>query len=157
MGKQEEALVLADELLTNPRLNVDERQQLHFACGKLHDEQKHFREAFEHFRKGNSLYSAPFNRSNHEMLVNSNLELFRADRMKDLPRSGIFSERPVFIVGMPRSGTSLVEQILASHPDIHGAGELDYINEFANTLQAQLGTPIALPDVPGSNINIAAG
>src|SRR4051794_25548536 len=45
--------------------------------------------------------------------------------MQKLQGAGNYSHVPVFIVGMPRSGTTLVEQILASHPEVHGAGELD--------------------------------
>ena len=49
---------------------------------------------------------------------------------------GIDSEVPVFVVGMVRSGTSLVEQILASHPQVHGAGERKEIDQLATTLHA---------------------
>src|SRR5205814_7958278 len=59
-------------------------------------------------------------------------------KVKGLGRA---TERPVFIVGMPRSGTSLVEQILASHPDVFGAGELRLIDRLAEELPARLGQP----------------
>jgi hypothetical protein len=52
------------------------------------------------------------------------IRCFSAGRLRSLPRATHGSRRPVFIVGMVRSGTSLVEQILASHPAVHGAGEL---------------------------------
>jgi hypothetical protein len=54
--------------------------------------------------------------------------------LERLGQSKAGSSRPIFVVGMPRSGTSLVEQILASHPAIHGAGELSHIQKLANLL-----------------------
>jgi hypothetical protein len=59
------------------------------------------------------------------------LAAFSREAMAGLPRAGRNDVRPVFIVGMPRSGTSLVEQILASHRDIHGAGELSDLGLLA--------------------------
>jgi len=53
-----------------------------------------------------------------------------------LPHSGVNSNRPVFIVGMPRSGTTLAEQILASHPDVYGAGELPDLQDIVQQMQA---------------------
>ena len=64
---------------------------------------------------------------------------------------GISSELPVFIVGMPRSGTTLVEQILASHPSVLGAGELPLIGTYAASLPTRLnstvGYPVCLPEL----------
>ena len=59
--------------------------------------------------------------------VNLLIQYFTRERIRSLPKATLRSDKPVFIVGMPRSGTSLVEQILASHPSVHGAGELDFI------------------------------
>ena len=66
--------------------------------------------------------------------------------MENLPLADNASELPVFIVGMPRSGTSLVEQILASHPQIAGAGELDDIANIAGDLSKALATEARYPD-----------
>ena len=53
------------------------------------------------------------------------IEAFSADRLPGIPRASRGSDRPVFIAGMPRSGTTLVEQIIDAHPDAHGAGEIE--------------------------------
>ena len=56
------------------------------------------------------------------------IKYFTREKIQSLPKAPLRSDKPVFIVGMPRSGTSLVEQILASHPAVHGAaGELDFV------------------------------
>jgi hypothetical protein len=63
-----------------------------------------------------------------------------------MPKGTDRSEKPVFIVGMPRSGTSLVEQILASHPAVHGAGELDFMSHvLAGTVQMVSARPEQYP------------
>src|SRR5262249_6512950 len=56
------------------------------------------------------------------------------------------SRVPIFVIGMPRSGTTLVEQILASHPLVHGAGELKLLNDIVDTVRAGDGTPIPYPE-----------
>src|SRR5262249_28222782 len=58
---------------------------------------------------------------------------------------GVDSELPVFVVGMPRSGTTLVEQILASHPDVFGAGELVELPRLIEGLPGRLHTPTGFP------------
>src|SRR5215510_3542561 len=64
---------------------------------------------------------------------------FDPAKLKQFRRGSDRSELPIFIVGMPRSGTSLVEQILASHPQVFGAGELPDIGQMLLTLPAALG------------------
>ena len=61
------------------------------------------------------------------------------------PRSTQETERPVFIVGMPRSGTTLIEQILASHPDVYGLGEVSVIPAIIRDLQSYLGVGATYP------------
>src|SRR5699024_8926222 len=62
---------------------------------------------------------------------------------------GSSSGKPLFIVGMPRSGTSLVEQIIASHPQAHGAGELDDMGAMVRELSALTGSQKRFPDNVG--------
>ena len=69
-------------------------------------------------------------------MVDSLINDFSADTLESMPRSACEDKRPVFIVGMPRSGSSLVEQILSSHPMVYGAGELNDIKNLASTLFA---------------------
>jgi hypothetical protein len=62
-------------------------------------------------------------------------KVFDADLLRRTRGLGDPSTVPIFVLGMPRSGTTLVEQILASHPDVHGAGELPWLNEMARNLR----------------------
>jgi Sulfotransferase family len=65
----------------------------------------------------------PFSRAEHRAFVDANIASFSAERFAGGPRARNVDPSPIFIVGMPRSGTTLAEQILAAHADVHGAGE----------------------------------
>ena len=102
---------------------------LHHALGKYYDDVDDRDAAFQHHRRGNELArgSRPrYDRAEMTQRITRTLAAFDRDALAALRPGGLASERPVFVVGMPRSGTSLTEQILASHPDVHGAGELLY-------------------------------
>jgi tetratricopeptide (TPR) repeat protein len=112
-------------------LGLPARQQahLHFAMGKYCDDCGDFAQAFGHFRRANDLKRsscAAYDREGLHRSVTRIMECFGVERVNQWREAAAMSARPVFIVGMPRSGTSLAEQILASHPSIHGAGELVY-------------------------------
>ena len=74
--------------------------------------------------------SEPFSRSRYEAFVDGTITGFSAERMRQGPRASNRDPAPVFIVGMPRSGTTLVEQILASHAAVHGAGERSALSDL---------------------------
>ena len=102
---------------------------LHHSLGKFYDDVGDHDAAFRHHRRGNELARASrpgYDRAEMTQRVTRTLAAFDRNDLAALRAGGPGSERPVFVVGMPRSGTSLTEQILASHPEIHGAGELLY-------------------------------
>lgn len=112
-------------------LGLPARQQahLHYAMGKYCDDCGDFAQAFSHFRRANDLKRstcAGHDRKGFHRYVSRIIQCFGAERVNQRSDPIVTSSRPVFIVGMPRSGTSLAEQILASHPTMHGAGELVY-------------------------------
>lgn len=99
---------------------------LHFALGKAHFDAGQLDAAFLHWHAGNRLKRASID---YDAAEASRQMAAIAAQPVDLASAGVaggsrLSELPVFIVGMPRSGSTLVEQILASHPDVHGGGEL---------------------------------
>jgi Flp pilus assembly protein TadD len=81
--------------------------------------------AFSHWTAGHRLLARfqPFARAEHADAIEATMKWHDAARLHDGPRAANADQTPVFVVGMPRSGTTLVEQILAAHPDVHGAGE----------------------------------
>lgn len=115
-------------LLNSGALPVDKRILLAFALGKAFEDLQDYREAFRHFELGNRLRRGTFDydiESDAELIHNI-MRTFNRDAVARLRLDGQPSRRPIFIVGMVRSGTSLVEKILASHPAVHGAGELEH-------------------------------
>ena len=71
---------------------------------------------------------------------------FTRELINDKAGGGDPSAMPIFVIGMPRSGTTLVEQIIASHPPVHGAGELQTFNEVVLTVRGPDGTALPYPD-----------
>jgi len=102
---------------------------LRFALGKYFDDVAQYDEAFDSYRQANELtkrYGTRYDRSTLHRRVDRMIGAFDASFVRGRQSEGSPSELPVFIVGMPRSGTTLVEQILASHPAVFGAGELKF-------------------------------
>jgi tetratricopeptide (TPR) repeat protein len=117
-----------EELLRGP-LPLRHQISLQYALGKYFDDTKDFERAFGHYRQANDLtrrYGMHFEKAALVERVDRIIGTFDAVSIARLQSEGNLSERPVFIIGMPRSGTTLAEQILASHPAVFGAGELVY-------------------------------
>jgi tetratricopeptide (TPR) repeat protein len=102
---------------------------LHHALGKYYDDVDDRENSFQHHRLGNELARrtrSRYDRAEMTQRVSGTLAAFDRNALAALQSGEAASELPVFVVGMPRSGTSLTEQILASHPQVYGAGELLY-------------------------------
>jgi tetratricopeptide (TPR) repeat protein len=97
----------------------------HYDLAKFWSAQNAHPRAFAHWTAGHRLLarSQPFSREEHRVFVDANIARFDRDRFAHGPRARNDDPAPVFIVGMPRSGTTLIEQILDAHRDAHGAGE----------------------------------
>ena len=97
--------------------------------GKFCDDTQDYDQAFAHYRRANELkkrFGQPFDRDNQQKMVDALVQYFTPEVTHCHWPGASDSERPLLIVGMPRSGTSLTEQIIASHPDTFGAGELRF-------------------------------
>lgn len=120
--------------LENPRLDAAGAEQLHHAAGKVLNDLKRYEEAFAHFKKGKEVTGRGFDIGPYRNWVDSMIETFTPEMLAAASGYGDPSDVPVFVVGMPRSGTTLTEQICASHPDVHGAGELSKLRRVANAI-----------------------
>jgi tetratricopeptide (TPR) repeat protein len=107
--------------------------RLHFDAASLLDRMGRYDEAFAHARRANELLAKPCDAS---ALVDADRKIayFTPQRLRCLPRSTVDSRRIILIVGMPRSGTTLVEQILASHPQVFGGGESHVLDNLYQEL-----------------------
>ncbi len=138
-GEQTAALKLVEQLLGSSKLSVPERAAMNFTAADLLDSLGKYDEAFAHAAAGNAATRPCYDPSAHTRTFDRFINYFTADRLRRLSRSTETSNKPVFIVGMPRSGTSLVEQILASHPEIYGGGELEFMEHIFHGTVAMLG------------------
>lgn len=120
------------------RTDLDNQSRIHldFALAKAFEDIGDYAQAFRHLKSGNDVRAAEFNYDIEadKALIQSIIRAFDDKAMSDLQIDAQTSNRPIFIVGMPRSGTSLVEKILASHSDVYGAGELDYMFALGTSL-----------------------
>ncbi len=140
------------ELLSGGTLSLQERSLLHFTLGGWLAKAGCHEEAFEHFRQANMAqgelliqHGEQFDQDAHVREVDSIVAAYDRKFFSKVKSCGIDSEVPVFVVGMPRSGTTLVEQILSSHPQVFGAGELTEIDQMILALPALLQSGEAYP------------
>ena len=116
-----------ENLLEDPELPRDDAIHCHFALGNVADANGAFDLAFHHYRTANSLHreSVAYDPEGNSELFDRLKATYSKSFLEHKRTLGNPSTLPVFIVGLPRSGTTLVEQILASHGSMHGAGELE--------------------------------
>ncbi len=124
------------------------RSRLNFALAKAYDDLGRCDEAFVCMREGNALKRKAINYDEASMLGYFDQIRATFDRRLLAAQAdcGYGSSLPVFIVGMPRSGTTLIEQILASHPAVHGAGELADFNWLVDQLPGTGGNAFRYPE-----------
>jgi len=125
-GQQAQALEAINRLL-GAGLAPGE-SSLHYTAAELLDRAGRYDDAFAMAIRANaSQRGNHYNAEGQKRWTDQLIGYFTRERLRSMPQATLRSDKPVFIVGMPRSGTSLVEQILASHPAVHGAGELDFV------------------------------
>jgi tetratricopeptide (TPR) repeat protein len=151
---------LTDEQLQRVRvlverhdLPLDDLGRLHFALARVIEKTGAYDEAFAHYRQGNELRKeyvrrrgVAFDAAAEHARMDRLMAAFGPTHFERVRGFGVDSDVPVFIVGMMRSGTTLAEQILASHPSVFGAGELRDLGQLTASLARRLGTAESYPD-----------
>ena len=123
--------------LRSPGLSIQQQVSVNFALGKQFDDYEMYEEAFSHYESANTSFKTQaanrgrvFSATGFRTQVDKIIEQFTPAFFRSHEACGLDSDAPVFVVGHPRSGTSLTEQILASHPSVHGAGELLQLSDL---------------------------
>jgi len=136
------------DLLARPDLALKDRGRLDFALAKVLDAEGDYDAAFAHLRRANDARREERSTAgwalDEERFRSHCLRAaatFTPDLFARMAPGGSASDLPIFVVGMPRSGTTLTEQILASHPRVHGAGEMTHIAEIAHRILPDLLLP----------------
>ena len=130
--EKDKQVSLIESLLIENNLSQKERIYLNFALAKAYEDLGNHEELFKHLNEGNRIRKKEMSNSiadseEHNELIKL---FFNSNNIKLTYRDSL-PIRPIFIVGMPRSGTSLVEQIISSHHEVYGAGE---VNNFHNII-----------------------
>lgn len=125
---------LIEEEKDSARHSDNRKMSLHFALGKCYDDTMDYDKAFPHFLEGCRIKRAKFSYDPDATAQQfaELKEIFAKEFINNLRGAGDTSSLPIFVLGMPRSGTTLTEQIIASHPDVYGAGELPHLLRIAH-------------------------
>lgn len=125
---------LVERMLTlahSDKLSSSEKKPLHYMLGKALEDLGEHERAMAQYEEANQIAKEQmakagrkFDRAKRHDIVEFALELFTPDHLKACKANGVESDKPIFIVGMPRSGTTLLEQIVSSHPKVGAVGEL---------------------------------
>jgi Flp pilus assembly protein TadD len=126
---KKKALERIDALLSDPKTPIPrtDRAQLAFTAGKICDDAGDYPRAFHFLDSHRSDLYDPYDAAREEAFFNRFQDVFTPDFFESRKDFALSSDRPVFVFGMPRSGTSLVESILSAHPKVAGAGEVSFV------------------------------
>src|SRR6266480_2064812 len=130
----------AEEIAASGLTPIDE-SAMRFAIGKYYDDVGDFARAFRSYRHANELHkmrAEPYDPEAHRRFVDDMVRVYTREALSRARTGASDSARPVFVVGMARSGTSLVEQIIASHPAAKGAGELSFWRAVVHKREAAI-------------------
>lgn len=131
----------------NPLIPDQARISMAFALAEVYDKRKEDDDAFHYLALANRLSDKTLNYDPAQFLgrVDEFIEIYTPEFFAAQPPIRSSERTPIFVVGMPRSGTTLTEQILCSHPDIFGAGELDLLPRLTRLMPKVIGKKIPYP------------
>jgi hypothetical protein len=143
---RDEAAAMEASLDSTPSILPEHRIMGHYDLANFWSGLRAPDRAFPHWAAGHRLLSRyqPFSRRAFAAFVDATIARFDAARLAGGGRAEDMDATPVFVVGMPRSGTTLIEQILAAHAEVHGAGERDALAQAFWQLGGALETPAAV-------------
>jgi tetratricopeptide (TPR) repeat protein len=134
-------------VLADPNLSDNSRAELHYGASTVYDGRQEFERSAEHLTQANAIRLLESFRSgrgyraaDHERYVDWMIEVCSVDFFDRVEGFGLSTTRPVFIIGLPRSGTSLTEQILASHSRVYGLGETQMARRHFDALTTKAGS-----------------
>jgi tetratricopeptide (TPR) repeat protein len=129
--------------LEEPELDDKARTQIHFALGKAFEDSGNYERAFDHYAAGNRIRAAEqtYDPASKDDLVARSQAVLTRDYFRDRAGAGAESADPIFVLGLPRAGSTLVEQILSSHSKIEGTAELPYIPALRQQIGFKTGEP----------------
>lgn len=125
------------ELSINKNMHPNELIQMHFALGKAYESNNQFEKSFNHYREGNWLQrkQIKYNAEDYKISIDEIIDFFKNNNDIFKSKSSLNNDDPIFILGLPRSGSTLIEQILSSHSLIEGTQELPNIMAISRDIK----------------------
>jgi len=148
LGREEQGIDVLRRLLEQDGLTERMHMAINFRLGDLLNRTRQFDEAFECYARANRLRNLEYSAASFTSAIDQTIETWTRERIAELPVATKPAEMPILIVGMPRSGTSLAEQIIASHSRVAAAGELRDLSDIARHIGSVPQTPPVITD-PG--------
>ncbi len=141
-------IVKMQKATESPNVSKQEKIYFHFALGKAYEDAKEYKDSYHHYRLGNEQQHelTPFNIESHTKFVEHQKKQFTPEFYKKLMNKGCSNSDPIFILGMPRAGSTLLEQILASHSQVDGTMELHEILGLAAKLSKKHANTPSYPE-----------
>lgn len=121
--------------------SLGDRMLIHFALGKLYDDLGDYVAAADQYDQANQLFDGKFDARIHSARIEALRSTFSPEFFPAYRHRGSRSNKPVFVVGMPRSGSTLISQIISAHPDAASIGESTDLPELVAQLEADKGGP----------------
>jgi tetratricopeptide (TPR) repeat protein len=144
-GRPETALEAVTPHLTSTDLSLSLQRQLRFDVADAHHRNGDYDLAFAAYKAANAITDHDFDPDEHAAYVDGIISVYAAEHLATMPRARDASEKPVIIAGMPRSGTTLVEQIIDAHLMAAGGGEMPDLTRLSRRLGRELGIEHAYP------------
>ena len=128
--------------------NVQSEVNFLFALGKAHEDRSDYERAWGFYRRGNERQRAEvaYDPVQTEIMNDRIVEVYSPEFLASLVGAGDPDASPIFILGLPRSGSTLLEQILASHPEVEGTSELPYVGRLATSLSRNRAGGVNYPE-----------
>ena len=129
-------IIQMEQVCSNYNHSDEQRSEVYFALGKAYNDLKDYRKSFQSYKKGNQLKKKilNYNIKNERNLFEKLKETFCEYKNFDFKNKEIKDFHPIFIVGMPRSGTTLIEQIISAHSKVEGYGELEFAGKYGHDI-----------------------
>jgi tetratricopeptide (TPR) repeat protein len=146
------------KLAINKNIHPNEQIQMHFALAKALESNNQFEDSFNHYKEGNWLQrkQIKYNSEEYKLSIDDLITFFKSNKDIFKSRANIKNDDPIFILGLPRSGSTLIEQILSSHSLIDGTQELPNIMAISRDIKLidpNNGYPNNLMDIDTSSFN----
>ena len=137
---KQELIPVVEKLISDPGLSNRDAVYCHFALGNIFDGGRSYDQAFRHFLKANTLYrkSISYDTKEDTQVIDRLIKVYSKRFFQRKRQLGSATQLPVFIVGMQKSGSTLVEQIISSHSQVYGADEIHALTTIETSITQQL-------------------